>query len=120
MDKVVKLLKKNLICFNFLIRVKLLQFFKNKIFYNILVFFIVERVKRRKIWFGFSSKVFDLVLDVNDLEVDRIMGSMEYLVFYYRRQENMYIQGYLRQENMYQIRNFVCVYMGYFIDFENY
>lgn len=91
MDKVVKLLKKNSICLNFLTRVKLPQFFKNKIFYNILVFFIAERAKRRKTWSGSPSKVPDPVLDANDLEVDRTMGSMEYLAPHHRRQENMYI-----------------------------
>lgn len=63
-------------------------FFLNKIFYNIFVFFTA---KRRKTWSGSPSKVPDPVLDANDLEVDRTMGSMEYLAPHHRRQENMYI-----------------------------
>ncbi|XP_011421722.3 pleckstrin homology domain-containing family A member 7 isoform X14 [Magallana gigas] len=50
-----------------------------------------ERAKRRKTWSGSPSKVPDPVLDANDLEVDRTMGSMEYLAPHHRRQENMYI-----------------------------
>lgn len=103
MDKVFgKTVRKRIQCLNFLIRVKIPQFFRNKIFYNILVFFIAERAKRRKTWSGSPSKVPDPVLDANDLEVDRTMGSMEYLAPHHRRQENMYIQGHWRQENMYQ------------------
>lgn len=55
------------------------EFFRNKIFDNILVYFTAERAKRRKTWSGSPSKVPDPVLDANDLEVDRTMGSMEYL-----------------------------------------
>lgn len=67
------------------------EFFRNKIFDNILVYFTAERAKRRKTWSGSPSKVPDPVLDANDLEVDRTMGSMEYLAPHHRRQENMYI-----------------------------
>ncbi|XP_078334386.1 uncharacterized protein LOC111131248 isoform X11 [Crassostrea virginica] len=50
-----------------------------------------ERAKRRKTWSGSPSKVADPVLDADDLEVDRTMGSTEYLAPHHRRQENMYI-----------------------------
>lgn len=53
--------------------------------------FVAERAKRRKTWSGSPSKVADPVLDADDLEVDRTMGSTEYLAPHHRRQENMYI-----------------------------
>ena len=58
-------------------------------FYDCL--FVAERAKRRKTWSGSPSKVADPVLDADDLEVDRTMGSTEYIAPHHRRQENMYI-----------------------------